>query len=93
MNYTIGLGFVLFIQITISAITILAGTGNGSFVGLGAMLFAIYGIPITLIINFVVIRSHKKYPKKSNVITIFIISSILPFLQLILLFAQIMLDL
>lgn len=93
MNYKFGIGLVLLVQIAISALTIFAGTGNGSFVGLGAMLFAIYGIPITLIINFIIIRKHKKFPKKSNIITVSIISSALPCLQLALLLAQTMFDL
>jgi Na+/proline symporter len=93
MNYKTGLGLVLLIQIVISALTIFAGTGNGSFVGLGAMLLAIYGIPITLIINFFIIRKHKKNPKKSDITTVSIVSSVLPCLQLALFFAQIIFDL
>lgn len=93
MNFKIGIGAVLLLQIAISALTIYSGTGNGSFVGLGAMLLAIYGIPITIFINFFIIRNHKKYPKKSNITTIIIISSVLPCLQLALLFAQIIFDL
>lgn len=93
MNFKFGIGLVLLVQLSISALTIFAGTGNGSFVGLGAMLLAIYGIPITLIINFFIIRSHKIYPKKSTITTISIISSVLPFLQLSLLLAQIVFDL
>lgn len=93
MNYKIGIGAVLLIQILVSALTMFAGTGNGSFVGLGAMLLAIYGIPITLIINFLIIRDHKKNPKKSNLVKVSIISSVLPFLQLALLLCQIIFDL
>lgn len=93
MNFKIGIGAVLLLQIAISGLTIFAGTGNGSFVGLGAMLLAIYGIPITLATNFFIIRNHKKYPRKSNITAIVTISSILPCLQLALFFAQILLDL
>ncbi|MGV3581148.1 MAG: hypothetical protein ACO1N8_02470 [Methylophilus sp.] len=93
MNYMVGIGVVLLIQIAISCVTIFAGTGNGSFVGLGAMLFALYGIPSTAIINFLLIRKHRNNPKRSNVVWLILISSILPVIQLALLIAQITLDL
>lgn len=93
MNYWLGVGGVLIVQLLVSFVTIFAGTGNGSFVGLGAMLLALYGIPMTVIANFLIIRNHRKNPKKSNVKTLMVISSILPTLQLSLLFAQIALDL
>lgn len=93
MNYKIGIGAVLLLQIAISLLTIFSSTGNGSFAGLGAMILAIYGIPITLITNFFIIRSHKKCPRKSNAVILIAISSVLPCLQLTLFFLQIKLDL
>ncbi|HAJ72915.1 MAG TPA: hypothetical protein DCO68_12645 [Methylophilaceae bacterium] len=93
MNYLVGVGGVLLIQIVISGITIIAGTGNGSFVGLGAMLFALFGIPATAITNFLIIQTHRKNPKPSNVTMLIVISSILPILQLALLIAQKVFDL
>jgi len=93
MNYLVGIGGVLLVQVAISLATILAGTGNGSFVGLGAMLFAIYGIPGTAIINFLIIRSYRANPRRSKIRWLVVISSILPLLQLALLIAQITLDL
>ncbi|MDX1914360.1 MAG: hypothetical protein SFU55_02150 [Methylophilus sp.] len=93
MNYLVGVGGVLLIQTAISYATILAGTGNGSFVGLGAMLFALFGIPGTAITNFLIIQTHRKNPKQSNITMLMIISSILPILQLTLLIAQKVFDL
>jgi hypothetical protein len=93
LNYIVGIGGVLFVQLAISYVTILAGTGNGSFVGLGAMLFALYGIPITAIVNFLLIRKHRKSPKRSNIVLLIVVSSILPILQLALLTAQKVFDL
>lgn len=57
------------------------------------MILAIYGIPITLITNFFIIRRHKKYPKKSNTIILIAVSSVLPCLQLALFFLQMIFDL
>ena len=93
MNYTVGIGVVLLLQLAITSATIFAGTGNGSFVGLAAMLFALYGIPGTAIVNFLLIRSHRKELRWSNVVLLVLISSILPVLQLALLIAQLVLDL
>jgi hypothetical protein len=93
LKYLIGIGGVLLLQAAISYATILAGTGNGSFVGLGAMLFALYGIPITAIINLLLIRKQKKNPQRSNIKMLILVSSILPIVQLSLLIAQKVLDL
>lgn len=93
MNYKIGVGVVLLLQLAISYATILAGTGNGSFVGLGAMLFGIFGIPATALTNFLIIRQHRKTPKPSYVKSLILVSCILPFLQIGLLIAQLTFDL
>jgi hypothetical protein len=88
LNYLIGIGGVFLVQLAISYTVILAGTGNGSFVGLGAMLFALIGIPGTVIANFLIIRQYRKTPKQSSVISLISVSLLLPIAQLALLFAQ-----
>ncbi len=88
MNYLIGVFGVLLVQLAISYVTILAGTGNGSFIGLGAMIFGLYGIPATTLINFFIIRGYRKNPQPSDIKWLIVISSILPILQLALLIAQ-----
>lgn len=93
MNYLVGIGGVVLVQAAISLAIILAGTGNGSFVGLGAMLLALYGIPGTAIINFLIIRQYRKSPTRSSPVSLVVISSVLPVLQLALLIAQQVLDL
>ena len=93
MNYTIAVGSVVFVQAAISYAVIATGTGNGSFVGLGAMLAALYGIPITAIANFLLVRSHKNQPKPSTLTALLLISSVLPALQIALLVAQQVFDL
>jgi hypothetical protein len=45
------------------------------------MILAIYGIPITLIANFLLIRKHRKFPKRVYVIWLLIISSLLPLID------------
>ena len=89
MNYWIGVFGVLLFQVAVSLLTIAASSGNGSFVGLGAMLLAVWGIPMTLIANFLIIRGYRKNPKASSVWLLILLSCILPILQLLLLAAQI----
>lgn len=88
LKYLVGVGGVLLVQVAISYATILAGTGNGSFVGLGAMLLALYGIPATAVTNFLLLRKQPSNAKRSNGVSIIVISSMLPILQLALLIAQ-----
>ena len=93
MNYMIAVGGVAFVQTATSFAIISAASGNGSFVGLGAMLAALYGIPITAIANFLLVRSYKNQPRPSTVTTLLLISSVLPALQIALLVAQQVFDL
>ena len=51
-------------QAAFSYAIIPAGTGNGSYIGLGAMLFAVIGIPVTVIANLALIHAHCKSPAK-----------------------------
>jgi hypothetical protein len=85
VNYFLGVGGVVLFQAVFSYIIILAGTGNGSFVGLGAMLLAVFGIPATAIVNIMLIHTHRKNPTTGYIIRLLIISLILPLLQFFLL--------
>jgi hypothetical protein len=89
MNYFVGVFGVLLLHLLATGITIAASTGNGSFVGLGAMLLAVWGIPTTLIANFLLIRSYRTNPRGSRIVQLIVLSCILPVLQLLLLAAQI----
>ena len=93
MYYVIRVGGVLLMQLAISYAVILAGTGNGSFVGLGAMLFALFGLPLTAIVIFLLFRSQRQNPERIHRIWIAISAAALPVLQLLLLIAQKTLDL
>jgi hypothetical protein len=89
MNYFVGVFGVLLLQLLATGITIAASTGNGSFVGLGAMLMAVWGIPTSLLANFLIIRSYREQPKASKVWLLILVSLALPLLQFLLLAAQI----
>lgn len=93
LKYLLGVGVILLVQLAISYATVLAGTGNGSFEGLGAMLLALYGIPVTAITNFQLLRKPPVNTKRSNWVSEIVISLVLPILQLALLSAQEVFDL
>jgi hypothetical protein len=86
MKYLLCLGLPLMLQAMLTLIFSQAGTG-GSFAGLGAMLFAVIGIPLTLIINFALIRSYPALDTMAHFSRAFLLSLILPALQLALLIA------
>jgi hypothetical protein len=89
MNYWVGIFGVLVLHAAVSLLTMVAGTGNGSFVGLGAMLLAIWGIPTSLLANFLIIRSYRERATATKVWLLILVSLTLPLLQLLLLAAQI----
>ena len=86
MSYWV-IGGVFVVQAAISFVTMRAGTGNGSFVGLGAMLFALYGLPATALLNFLLVRRQRQQPRRANVVWMVVGSSLLPIVQLALLIA------
>lgn len=57
MKYLLCLGLPLLLQALLTLVFSQAGS-SGSFVDLEALLFAVIGIPLTLIINFALIRSY-----------------------------------
>lgn len=57
MKYLACLGIPLLLQALLTLIFSQAVSG-GFFAGLGAMLFAVIGVPLTLIVNFALIRSY-----------------------------------
>lgn len=74
----------MLLQVGFSFAIILATSGGGSFVGLGAMLLAVLGIPLTALINFLVIRTHRKNPESPYVLRVALFSLVLPAAQLVL---------
>ena len=82
MSYLLGVCGVLLLQVGFSFAIILATSGGGSFVGLGVMLLAVLGIPLTALINFLLIRSTRKKLASPNVLRLALVSLALPAAQL-----------
>jgi len=84
MKYLLCLGIPLLLQAVLTLIFSQVRTG-GSFFGLAAMLFALVGIPLTLIINFALIRSYPALGTMAHFSRSFLLGLILPATQLALL--------
>lgn len=56
MNFLLCVLLPVLLQLAVTGIVIAVTNGTGSFVGLGAMLLALYGIPATAIANFIAMR-------------------------------------
>jgi hypothetical protein len=82
--FFVAMGVLLF-QVAFSWGVIQASAGNGSFVGLGALLLALPGIPATALVNFLVLRGHRSDSASPSLLRLATISLILPALQLALL--------
>ena len=75
-------GGVFLFQAAFSYAIILASAGNGSFVGLGAMLLAVFGIPVTAVVNLALIHTHRKNPIKAYGRRLLMLALVLPMAQL-----------
>jgi hypothetical protein len=87
LKYLTNIVYLLLFQTAFTYAIVKAGTGGGSFVGLGALLFAVVGIPATAVVNVVLIRA---YPAKSGLVHFgrsFMVAVVLPLAQLALLVA------
>lgn len=87
MKYLFHVGVPALIQFATMAFVILATQGDGSFIGLGAMLLGGWGIPATAVINFAMARTNPRAWRS------FWISLPVPALLLLMLLADAMLDL
>jgi hypothetical protein len=85
LSYFLGVGGVILFQAAFSYAVIAAATGNGSFVGLGAMLLAIPGIPVTAVLAALLIHSHRENPGTAYIGRLLLLALALPMLQLTLL--------
>jgi hypothetical protein len=82
LSYLFGVAGVLLLQVGFSFAIIMATSGGGSFVALGAMLLAVVGIPLTALINFLLIRSHRNDPASPCILRLALVSLALPATQL-----------
>jgi hypothetical protein len=80
MTYPACLGIPLLLQALLTLVFSQAVSG-GSFVGLGAVLMALVGIPLTLILNFALIRSSPAQSIVAHFNRSFLLGLILPGLQ------------
>ena len=82
MRYLLWIGVVTLLQVGFSFAIILATRGGGSFVALGAMLLAVGGIPVTALVNFLLVRGNRKNPGSPYVLRLVVVSLLLPVAQL-----------
>lgn len=85
MSYLFGVGGILLFQAAFSYALILASAGNGSFVGLGVMLFAVMGIPATALANLLILRDQRRDPARPYLARLLLLALVLPTIQLALL--------
>ena len=82
MKYLIAIGGVLLFQVVFTYAITQASTGGGSFVGLGAMLMAVMGIPFTTLFNFLTLRANDNKPVSASIVPLVFVSLSLPAAQL-----------
>ncbi|MEH6446372.1 MAG: hypothetical protein V7784_20950 [Oceanospirillaceae bacterium] len=58
-------------------------TGNGSWLGLGALLIGIFAIPATSIVNFIYAKSNKNIKASIVIAKCFLISFLMPIIILL----------
>jgi hypothetical protein len=85
MRYLLGVPSILLLQVGFTFAVISATSGDGSFVGLGAMLLAIFGIPLTALINVLLIHAHRRNRASHFPLRLALVSLALPATQLTLL--------
>jgi hypothetical protein len=82
LSYLFGTFGVPLVQAVFSFLIIQATSGGGSFVGLGVMLLAVLGIPLTALIKFLLIRSSRRNRESPGILRITLVSLTLPVAQL-----------
>jgi len=85
MRYFIGVLIPFFLQSLLVFVVIEMNTGNGSWVGLGALILGMFAIPMTCLANFFYIRARKDIGSFSAVAPCFVIALIVPVIILFLL--------
>ena len=85
MIYFVGALIPLVLQSLLVYIVIEMNTGNGSWVGLGALLIGMFAIPATAIANVIYMRTHDKLGAIAVIARCFGIASLMPLLVLLLL--------
>lgn len=85
MKYIIGALIPVLIQVLFTAVIILTNTGNGSWVGLGAFLIAMIAIPLTGLLNVLVLRNSAGKPAGTTLAKCYLSIVIVPILMIVML--------
>jgi hypothetical protein len=83
MKYVIGCLIPALLQCLLVYFIVLANTGNGSFVGLGAFIIGIFAIPITAVLNAVMLYVRAEVPRRKVLFHCYILALIVPVLVVI----------
>lgn len=59
MKYLVGVVIPIALQLLLVFIVVAANTGNGSWLGLAAVLLAVFSIPTTAIVNTIIVMNKK----------------------------------
>lgn len=84
MRYVVGVLIPVLLQCLFVFIIIEMNTGNGSWVGLGALLIGMFAIPATAVINFLYIKSNKDRGTASLMLRCFLIAIVVPVIIILL---------
>jgi hypothetical protein len=87
MNFLKCICFPFLLQVAITWAIVSFSSGGGSFVGLGALLFAVIGIPATAIVNFSLIKAKPAVGSGGLFLRSLLVSLLLPLAQIGLLIA------
>ena len=85
MRYIIGVVIPILLQSLFVFIVIQMNTGNGSWLGLGALLIGMFAIPATGITNFLYIKARKERNTITLISRCFLMALIVPFILFFLL--------
>ena len=85
MLYVFGFLIPILLQSLFVFIVIEMNTGNGSWLGLGALLIGMFAIPATGIVNLLYIKSNKEQSSATVLMRCFLTAIIAPFLTVLLL--------
>jgi hypothetical protein len=81
VRYVLVVVAVVLAQVAITWAIIAATAGGGSFVGLGAMLMAVLGIPSTALVLALLIHAYRTRPMSSWILRVVLIALGLPAAQ------------
>ena len=80
MRYIAAVVLPVLLQCLFVYIVIEMNTGNGSWLGLGALLIGMFAIPATAIINFLIVKSGENKNSFSIVGRCFLVAAVAPLL-------------